>query len=229
MKRLLLFTIILLIPVSTNYFAQSIGGSLMLAIPQNEFKDNVDQLGYGLQGQVTLTTPGRLNPFTVGLNVSYMIYGEEDREAPLSTTVPDVTVDVERKNSMVNFHFLAQVSPFAGQVKPYLEGLAGGSYIFTETSVKGDNQFGEFASSTNHDDFAWSLGFGGGFLIALTDVGPGMPGALSLDIKARYMYGGEAEYLTEGDIKVENGRTITTTRKSETDFLSIHVGVVFSL
>ncbi|MGD8780576.1 MAG: hypothetical protein PVH88_16620 [Ignavibacteria bacterium] len=226
MRRLLLLAAILIIVLQTNYSAQTIGGSIMLAVPQGEFKENVDNLGYGLQVQGTLTTPGRLTPFTVGLNLSYMIYGQEERTAPLSTTVPDVTVDVERKNSIVNFHFLFQVSPFAGTVKPYLEGLAGGQYIFTESSVKGDNNYEDFASSTNYDDFTWSMGVGGGFLITLTKATTGIPGGLFLDLKARYMYGGEAEYLTEGDVIVNNGSVIYRTRKSETDFLSFHIGVV---
>ena len=135
MKKLVLITAIIILSVSSNLIAQSFGGGFMIAIPKDDFKENVDQLGYGIQGQVTLTTPSKYNPFTVGLSGGFMIYGNEDRRAPLSHTIPDITVDVSRTNSIANLHFLFQVSPFEGQVRPYLEGLAGGSYIFTETNA----------------------------------------------------------------------------------------------
>jgi hypothetical protein len=226
MKKLIIVGALILLSVSTNLFAQSVGGSFMLAIPKNEFNDNVSNLGGGIQAQITLATPDKHNPFTVGLNASYMIYGMEHRHVPLSMSVPDVTVEVSRTNSMASLHFLFQVSPFDGQVRPYFEGLAGGSYIFTETSVSGDNDFGDFASSTNFDDFAWSLGVGGGFLINLTGDNPDIPGGLFLDFKARYMFGGEAEYLAEGDVIVNNGRTFVQTRTSTTDYLAFQIGVV---
>jgi len=158
-----------------------------------------------------------------------MTYGSESRRVPLSTTVPDVGVDVERNNSMFNFHILFQVSPFDGFIKPYFEGVAGGAYLYTETDVSGDDDFYDFASSTNQDDFAWSYGVGGGFLILLSEGTMEIPGGLSLDLKARYMFGSQAEYLTEGDIDILNGRVILNTRNSETDFLSVHLGVVAGL
>jgi hypothetical protein len=221
------FLFILLLIGSSTYFAQSVGGSLILGIPQNEFKENVNNsLFGGIEGQVTLATPGKLNPFTVGLNASFMIYGIESRRAPLSTTVPDVTVDVERTNSMVNFHLLFQICPFDGQVRPYLEGVAGGAYIWTETTVEGSNDLYEFASTVNQDDFAWSYGAGGGILVSLLEASEDIPGGLFLDLKARFMFGSEAEYLTTGDLRVIDGRLIYDTQRSGIDYLAIQIGVV---
>ena len=228
MKKFLL--LILFGLFASNFYAQTVGGGLVLGLPQNEFKENVNNSAFGgIEGRVTLATPGKLNPFTVGLAGSFMIYGMESRRAPLSTTVPDVTVDVERTNSLVNLHLLFQISPFDGDVKPYLEGVAGGSYIWTETSVEGSNDFYEFASSVNQDDFAWSYGFGGGILVSILDPAEDIPGGLFLDIKARFMYGSEAEYLTTGDLRVVNDRLIYNTQKSGIDYLAIQVGVMAGL
>jgi hypothetical protein len=224
------FLIALILTLTSSIFAQSVGGSLLLGIPQNEFSENVNNSAFGgIEGQITLATPGPLNPFTVGLNAGFMIYGIENRRAPLSTTVPDVTVDVERRNSMVNFHLVFQVCPFEGQIKPYLEGVAGGAYIWTETSVEGSSDIYEFASTVNQDDFAWSYGIGGGLLISLTDELEGVPGGLYLDLKTRFMYGSEAEYLTTGDLRIVNDRLVYDTKRSSIDYLSIQIGVVAGL
>lgn len=223
---LLFFQSILL----TNLYSQSVGGSLILGFPQNEFSKNVNNSVFGgIEGQITLTTPDKSNPFTLGLNAGFIIYGIESRRVPLSTTIPDVTVDVERQNSMVNFHLLFQVSPFDGDIKPYLEGVAGGAYLFTETSVEGSSNIQEFASTVNQDDFAWSYGFGGGILLSLMEGNEGLPGGLYLDLKTRFMFSSEAEYLTTGDLRIENGNLIYQTKNSGIDYMSIQIGVVAGL
>ena len=223
---LILFQFVLL----TNIYSQSVGGSLILGFPQNEFSKNVNNSVFGgIEGQITLSTPNKSNPFTVGLNAGFIIYGIESRRVPLSTTIPDVSVDVERQNSMVNFHLLFQVSPFDGDIKPYLEGVAGGAYLFTETSVEGSSNIEEFASTVNQDDFAWSYGFGGGILVSLMESNEDLPGGLYLDLKTRFMFSSEAEYLTTGDLRVENGNLIYQTKNSGIDYMSIQIGVVAGL
>lgn len=221
--KVLLFQFVFLI----NVYSQTVGGGLVLGFPQNEFNKNVNNSAFGgIEGQITLTTPNKENPITVGLNAGFLIYGIESRRVPLSPTIPDVNIDVERQNSMVNFHLLFQVSPFEGEVKPYFEVVAGGAYLFTETSVEGSSNYEHYASTVNHDDFAWSYGFGGGILISLMDSNEDLPGGLFLDLKSRFMLGSEAEYLTTGDMRVENGNLIYQTKKSSVEYLSIQIGVV---
>ena len=205
--------------------AQTVGGSFMLASPQGAFRDNVDRLGYGLQVQGTLWSPSKEVPFTVGLNIGYMIYGEVTESRPWSLTIPDVTVEVSRMNSLANLHLLLQVSPFTGTVRPYLDGLIGGSYIFTTSEVKSKYSDEPIAQSTNYDDFNWSYGWGGGLLIQLAeDLGDVQ--TLFLDLKARYLYGTEAQYLTENDIDVSQTVVRYRPRKSNTDMLTFHLGVI---
>ena len=220
-KLILLFTILLI----GNSFAQSAGINFTLAFPQGEFKDNVDRLGFGGSLQFLFFDPKPELPVSFGLNVGYLNYGSESRREPFSLTIPDVTVDVDRSNNLVNFHIVFQLILPTGSFRPYAEGLFGGSYIFTETSIKSRGTE-EVASSTNFDDFAWSYGAGGGFLILLSEnVGEDI-GSLFLDLKARYLFGSEAEYLKEGSVIVENGRVTYDVSKSKTDLLQIHLGVV---
>jgi hypothetical protein len=234
MKKSILMSLILIIlltflPVnkSNKCFAQVGGLNFTLGFPMGEFKDNVSRTGFGVSGEFLILTPTVQNPFSIGLNLGFINYGSESRREPFSLTIPDVTVDVDRSNNIVNFHVLFQLAFPTGLIRPYAEGLFGGSYIFTETSIK-SHGVDEVASSTNFDDFAWSYGVGGGFLIQVhsSDNPEDQVGAVFIDLKARYLYGSEAEYLKNGSVIIENGKVIYNTSKSKTDLLTAHIGAV---
>ncbi len=220
-KGVLLF--IILLALKTN--AQTFGGGFVLGIPQGEFKAKVNNLGYGIQLQGTIFSPSALRPITIGLNAGYMIYGDETSSRPLSETIPDVYVNVNRTNNIANLHLLFQVSPFMGNVRPYCEGLFGAAYLFTTTKVESENSGTGVFESTNFDDFTWSYGFGGGLLIKLKE-NLGSVNTLFLDIKARYIFGTEAEYLKEGSVRIINGHAVYDVLKSKTDLLTISIGAV---
>ena len=227
MKKSFIIFLFLTIITSFNCFAQVAGINFTLGFPSGEFKNNVKRTGFGASGEFLLLTPTIQNPFSIGLNLGFLNYGSESRREPFSSTIPDVTVDVDRSNNIVNFHILFQLAFPTGIVRPYAEGLFGGSYIFTETTIK-SRGVDEVASSTNFDDFAWSYGAGGGFLIQVysPDNQEEKVGSVFIDLKARYLYGSEAEYLKEGSVIVENGSVTYNTSKSKTDLLTVHIGAV---
>jgi len=218
--------ILFLLMITSFTKGQTIGGSFMLGFPQGEFKENVDRLGYGFQVHGTIWAPNKMRPFTVGINIGYLVYGQESFKRRFSITNPDVYVDVNRTNSLANFHLLFQVSPFTGTVRPYIEGLFGGAYLFTSTNIESEWNNEEIARSTNFDDYTWSYGGSAGLLIKIAE-GLGDIGVLYLDLKARYMFGTEAEYLAEGSITVDqnNGTVHYDVLRSKTDLLTIHLGV----
>ncbi len=206
--------------------AQTVGGGLVLAFPQGEFKNNVDNMGWGFNINATLTAPGKLKPFAIGLNLNYINYGSESETRPFSYTNPDVYVDVNRTNNIVNFHLLGLISPFTGTVRPYGEILLGGAYIYTTTEIKSEYDNERIAESTNIDDWAWSYGGSAGILIKIQGETAGMMG-LYLDLKGTYLKGSEAIYLAEGDVVVNKsvGTVRYYPRKSDTDIFSIMIGV----
>lgn len=227
MKIKILFISAFLTFVGINKsFAQAGGINFMLGFPAGEFKEKVDRTGFGLSGHFLFLAPTPNRPFGIGINLGYLNYGQETRREPFSLTIPDVTVDVERSNNLVNFHALFQLGFPTGFVRPYIEGLFGGSYIFTETTIRSRGTE-EVASSNNFDDFAWSYGGGGGILIHLYSPDEGEDfGELLLDLKVRYLFGSEAEYLKEGSVVVNNGKVTYLISKSKTDLITAHVGVV---
>lgn len=182
----------------------------IVGVPQGAFRDNVDDLGFGVDvfgglgfGQ---------SPVVLGLNVGFLIYGREKRKAPFSTTIPDVTVEVTTTNNILKSHLVLRVQPPEGTLRPYLDGLFGLKYLFTQTRVENEG-FGQqeaIAQSTNFDDVALSYGLGGGVAIELYRPQPTTPEkktieALELRLGAEYLFGSEAEYLREGPIEDING------------------------
>jgi len=53
-------------------------------------------------------------------------------------------------------------------------------------------------------------------------------GSLFIDLKARYLFGTQAEYLREGDVQITStGHVVLHPQKSKTDLLTAHIGVIF--
>ena len=76
-------------------------GSLHFAagFPRGDFKDNIERNAYGVDGQAFYAPEE--SPFAIGLELAYMNYGNESRREPFSTTIPDVTVNVETSNNII--------------------------------------------------------------------------------------------------------------------------------
>jgi hypothetical protein len=224
----LVLTILMLGLVSNFSSAQQVGINLSLALPQGEFAKQVDNLGYGLSGEFMFFSPKQRAPFGFGLNVGYYVYGSESRSEPMYN-IPEVFLRVDRTNNLVNFHVIFEIGFPTGRIRPYVQGLFGGQYLFTETSVKNESNYEEFASSTNYDDWAWSYGAGGGISILLGGDPVTEIGAIYLDLKGRYLFGSEAEYLKEGSVAVTGQQVRYYPSKSKTDLLTIHAGVRIAL
>ena len=232
-KLLIFFTVacLLFLFVSTNPSqAQELNGGInfMLGFPQGGFSQNVDNTGFGIGGYFGVLLPN--SPVMLGGDLGFLIYGNETRKEPFSTTIPDVTVDVETSNNIVLGHLFLRLQAPVGAIRPYVDGLFGFNYLFTQTQIKNEQGINEeIASSTNFDDITLSYGAGGGLQIRVYDgtkkINPN-PEKRSLttefiDLRVRYMIGGKAEYLKEGSIsRGENGKVAYDVEQSKTDLLT---------
>ncbi|MCS4194368.1 hypothetical protein GGP50_002594 [Salinibacter ruber] len=166
---------------------------------------------------------------------------------PFSRTVgPRVPVEVSTNNNVVETHLSLRLQPRTGRFRPYVEGLAGFKYLFTRTTVGGedfgnddlgDDELGDdIAGSTNYDDFALSGGAGAGIDVRVyrrREPGKTLR-AVGVHLGVQYLLGQEAEYLAEGDLTDENGngrldRSELDVRRSRTTFLQPQFGVTFRL
>jgi len=226
-KITLLVLFFILIVGFTN--AQQASINFSLALPQGEFGKQVDNLGYGLSGEFMFLSPKPVSPFGIGLNLGYYVYGMESRREPWSHTIPDVYLNVNRTNNLLNFHIVFELGMPTGIIRPYIQGLFGGNYLYTETSVNGDYDNNNIASNTNFDDWAWSYGAGGGIAILLSGDPVTEMGAIYLDLKGRYLFGSKADYLKEGSIQIINSKVIYNPSQSKTDILTLHLGIRIAL
>lgn len=228
MKRIsfgIILIVLAALMFNKNTLAQSGGLYLSLAFPMGEFSDNVKKTGIGVNGEFFFLTPKKNMPVGMGVNLGYYLYGIERRSEPWSLTIPDVRVDIERTNNLTNFHLVFLIAPEFGRFRPYAEGLFGGNYFFTKSSVKSRYNEEVIAEDVNFDDWAWSYGVGGGLTYLLSGDPNDNSNSIFLDFKARYLFGSEAEYLKEGSIQIVNGNLFYDISKSKTDLLSAHLGV----
>jgi len=203
------------------------GANFTLGFPQREFNENLDNMGLGGTGYFMYKFPKTV--ISVGASVGALVYGSDTREELLESSIPEVIVDVTTRNYILMSHFFVRAQPPGGYLRPYLDGLIGFNYIWTETGIY-DQSGGyddKIASSVNVSDFAFSYGLGGGLMIRLFQ-GQKSAFAVLLDLGARYLWGGKAEYLKEGDILREDGMVIYNTSYSNTDLFTTHIGVTFS-
>jgi hypothetical protein len=205
-----------------------IGGDFLIGLPQNEFRDKVDEVGYGVSGHFGYFI-GK-TPIMIGADFGYLNYGSEKRREPFSDTIPDVTVDVRTTNNILMLHGLVRVQQQEGPVRPYFEGLWGFKYLFTRTSVS-DDSFGDpIASTTNFDDLVSSWGMGAGVDVRLwKHRQPRARGGvfdISLNLSAKYLWGSEAEYLKKGSIRRDPAGGVTyLLLRSRTDMLIPQAGI----
>lgn len=192
-------------------------------VPRGEFSENITNNGYGGGGQFLVRLAG--GPFLIGGDVGGVVYGSVSRREPISTTIPNLQVEVSTTNNILLSHFVLRAQPRDGRVRPYADGLIGLKHLFTTTSIS-DTSFGgdTIASNTDLSDTAFSYGFGGGVQVHLAG---GNERAILLDTNVRYLRGGRAEYLKKGSIREENGQVFFDVLSSRTDILAVQIGVTF--
>jgi len=199
--------------------------------PLGEFRANIGHPGGGLD--FFLGTRLGNSSFVAGFDLSYILYGIESRDEYLSGTIP-LQVEVETTNNILQGLLFLRFQPFGGRVRPYIEALAGLSYLFTDTSIYDEDGLDreEIASDINFDDATLAVGAGAGMEIRLgkyRSSGRSMRRPeYFLDLKVRYVSGGTAQYLREGAI-VQDGDGVTYLyNESKTNLVSIQIGLSVS-
>jgi len=224
----LLFTLFAVAPAQAQIGTGSLNA--VLAIPQGEFADRLDGVGFGLGGEFVVHIPN--TPVGLGLSGTFLTYGRERiTERFGGGALGRVEVDVVTSNNIALGHVLLRLQPQNGAFRPYADALVGVGYLFTESRIE-DVDFDDdrdIASSTNFDDATLSYGIGGGVMAQVyrgQSGSTGRPFVVSIDARLRYLFGGEADYLREGGIRTnENDDLVFDVTRSSTDLLLPQLGV----
>ena len=240
MKYSAVLSLIILFSLTLNQtaYAQEFDAGINLQVisPQNEFQESINTTGVGINVFGLYRFPD--SPFGLGLDFNFNNFGEDTREEPISSTIPDLRVRVENRYNMVQGLMVAKVQPQDGVLRPYAEGLAGFNYFYTQTSIenRGFQNDEPIATDTNFDDWAFAWGGGGGLMIRvfdrrgsgnITQENPISAGYINIGL--RYLNGSEAEYLREGSISVSNGNVTYDTLQSRTDMLVFQLGFIIRI
>ncbi|GAB5409882.1 MAG: hypothetical protein BalsKO_22470 [Balneolaceae bacterium] len=229
MKRIIcsiIFTMVLPAVGLAQAFNFDIG--FALGSPMGGFQQSLDRNSYGVDMGATYQIPN--TPIHFGGGLIYQNFGWTERSEYFSPAIQEVKLRVRTTNNMVTPHFLLRIEPDLGAISPFVEGIIGFNYLYTESSVLDDWAEEEIASSVNYDSFTPSSGVGGGMKFKLYEGynGDGDFFGMSLILKAKYMLGGEANYLKEGGL-IRNRRGVSyDITRSRTDLTTFNVGVVFS-
>jgi len=201
-------------------------GYLNLAVPVGDFGSHVDLGGGTGFGAVLFLGENRL----AGIRAEggFLIYGTATDWRPFSRTVPEVQVRVQTNNSIFTGGLGPQVYLGTGPIRPYIYGTVGFAYFATSTSISGEYQDDEIASTTNFDDFQLSLTGGGGLSVEVR----GGQNPISLDLSASYRHNGLTEYLTDGDANIRTtrgGGVLVDPIESDANLMTYRVGVSVGL
>jgi hypothetical protein len=209
--------------------------ALSISTPRGEFDDNTDT-GFGFTGTyVRSITSNRV--VGVGLSGSFLSYGSTSRRAPLSNTIPDITVEVETSNNTAFVLGVFEVR-VPGSIQPYLQATGGGGFFYTTTSLEDTRTDEVILSDTNQSDGTWVWGGGGGLRFRVWESTPDPQQAARgdesrararayIDVGARYLKGNEVEYLKEGSLVTDDGEFDIDPRlaRSEIEVVQYQIGV----
>jgi hypothetical protein len=199
--------------------------------PQSEFRENIGSTAWG--GDLSFSYRLPKSSFSIGTSLGYLVYGHHSRHEPLSHTLPDVIVDVSTTNAILLWHVFLRFQPQQGRVRPYAEVLAGLHHLTTDTSIDDHHGWGDedSISSNNYSDTAMSFGVGAGVMFPVLQIirrgSDTSLFSLDLDIGARYLKGGVAEYLKKDSIVREEGAVSYWVYESSTDLFIFQIGLSF--
>lgn len=228
MKKL--FLILVVLTFSTAAFAQyTVSAAFTVANPQYDFERISDENIYGLN----IDGGYNMNAFMIGGNLSYLFRGSQNFERALSGDQIGINTDITVTHSLLQLHLLGRLQYPTPFIIPYIDGLLGGSFFSTSTESKSQNSTGNqsdvIASSTNQSDFTYSIGYGAGLMANVYNTEyEGKDLSIWVDLKVRYLKGGDAEYLQSADDIYYNQtakKWETKTTKSGTSMNVWYIGV----
>jgi hypothetical protein len=188
------------------------------AIPINDFRNFDSDEGYGGNLEIFFFSPNVQKPFGMGVSLSYFGQGLYFYDDPYSD---ESYLSGNRANNFSSLHLIFQLAPTGGTVRPYLETLFGGSYIFSVTEIYTLDYISE---SLYIDDWAWSYGVGGGlqFLISSDESGQ----SLFLDLKGRYLMSSDVSIPDRQSIRYANNSFYYTVNETQINFVTVQIGLV---
>ena len=202
----------------TSFAQPSASFNFTTAIPMGDFKNYNSNVGFGGNLEFFFFSPSERTPYGLGINLSYVSYGIQFFINPYSD---ELGVSLNKANNFASVHILFQIAPHTGIIRPYIETLFGGSYIFSLTEVGYDY----YSPATLWiDDWAWSYGGGVGLKLFATGNPLFDSGSTYIDFKVRYLLSTEVTYLDRNSVEYYGDEVYYSLLKSKADMLLVSIG-----
>lgn len=223
--------------ISSTIQAQIFDFNVKMGIPTSDFRYASESVGIGLGG--TLLFPMQETPLYLGGEITYMTHGHTSQEyTQNSGWGSSRDLELTTNNNMLMGNLVMRLIPTQETdlyVTPYLEGFVGFNWLYTRTKLQDvtrdnwdwlldddDNDRELIESSIDYSDIALVYGGGVGLMVGR--------GAMKLNLKCRYLFGAEAEYLDKESVEFDPYYPEVmnfTSKKSPTHMIMPEVGLVF--
>jgi len=220
MKKLLLFIFITATFFMASFAQPSGSFNFTTAIPMGDFKNFNSNVGFGGNMEFFFFSPSERTPYGLGINMSYVSYGVQLLVSPNSD---QLGVSLNKANNFASVHILFQIAPHTGTIRPYVETLFGGSYIFSITDIG----YNYYPALLWVDDWAWSYGGGIGLKLFATGNPLFDSGSTYIDFKVRYLLSTEITYLDRNSVEYYEDEVYYSLSKSTADMLLVSIGFFF--
>ena len=199
----------------------SVGADFAISQPKGDFANNVPT-GYGFD----ITGLYRIDPkgwFSLRADGGGVQYGHEHLDVGYFGT-GRVPLNLDTNNRFAFGSLGLQVQIPDGWFRPYANASYAAVNFWTESCVSASDQSVQDTCHTNHGDWTSAGVFGGGLVI------PFGKSLGSLNLGARYHYGGTATYLRKGDITDNPDGSVTLNlHESKTDLVLWQIGFTFAI
>ncbi len=220
MKKLLQITFITITSLTASFAQPSGSFNFTTAIPMGDFKNYNSNVGFGGNMEFFFFSPSERTPYGLGINMSYVSYGVQLLVSPNSDRLG---VSLNKANNFASVHILFQIAPHSGTIRPYVETLFGGSYIFSITDIG----YNYYPALLWVDDWAWSYGGGIGLKLFATGNPLFDSGSTYIDFKVRYLLSTEITYLDRNSVEYYEDEVYYSLSKSTADMLLVSIGFFF--
>lgn len=195
-----------------------IGG--IAGIPTGSLQSEIS----GVQGGFAFYLTRRLKatPFRLGLEVGMMPNGGVD----VPVLVDGETEEGTLGNSIWFGHVMGRLQPTLGRWSPYVEGLIGTKEFITSVSRKDAGLLTPDEKLLSRHALSLGVGSGASLCFHRAKREGRSDRTTSLDVAARFLSGGEAEYFLPSDLPAIAAGQGVAPRRSRTSLLMISFGVL---
>lgn len=169
-----------------------LNGNFQMGIPMDEFRDNLNDIGFG-GGGLLIFKIGE-TPVYTGIELSGMVFDAESTDYTVNIGGFFEDYELKTNNSIFLGHAVLRFAPTTTfPIRPYFDGMIGFKNLYTRTRlIDLDDVDQDDGDNSRIESGDWAFSYGGAVGVQLDIFGN--PG-ITLDLRCAYLPGTNASYL----------------------------------